>query len=53
MQKVILSKNFVTGRRTVYEMTLQSVRHVVLSLKRPALFGNADIEPSGYGAGRW
>lgn len=51
MQKVILSKNFVTGQWTVYEMTLLSVRHVILSLKRSVLFGDADIEPSGYGVG--
>lgn len=53
MPKAVLSKNFVTGPWTVYEMTLQAVRHVILSLKRPVLFGDAGIEPSGCGAGRW
>lgn len=52
MQKVILSKNCVTGRGPVYEVTLKSARHVILSLKRPVLFGDADIESSGWGAGR-
>lgn len=53
MQKAILSKNFVTGRWTVYEMTLRSVIHVILSLKKPVSFEDADIEPSGCGSGRW
>lgn len=52
MQKAILSKKFVAGQWTAYEMTLQIVGHGILSLKRPVLLGDADTELSGSGAGR-
>lgn len=46
MQKLILSKDFVTERWTVYGMIPQSVDYVILSLRGPVLLRDADIESS-------
>lgn len=53
MQKLILSKDFVTEKWTVYGMILPSVGCVILSLREPMLLRDADIESSECAEGRW
>lgn len=43
MRKLILSKDFVTERWTVYGMIPQSVDYVISSLRGPVLLRDADI----------